>query len=110
MDGDSLIPVKGSIIDDETRCIHYHSDLDIIAIKFKCCNTYYSCFKCHEEKAGHLSQTWKKEEWSTKAILCGACKTELSILQYLGCSYECPACGEMFNPGCKNHNHLYFEQ
>ena len=29
--------VYGSIVDHETRCIHYHTQLDIIAIKFKCC-------------------------------------------------------------------------
>lgn len=48
-----LIIVKGRTTDDQTRCIHYHSAVDIIAIKFKCCNTYYPCFYCHEEEAGH---------------------------------------------------------
>lgn len=30
--------VYGSLIDTETRCRHYFTEEDIIAIKFKCCN------------------------------------------------------------------------
>lgn len=33
--------VYGAIIDDDTRCEHYHSELDIISIKFKCCLRFY---------------------------------------------------------------------
>lgn len=33
--------VYGSLIDTETRCRHYFTEEDIIAIKFKCCNKYY---------------------------------------------------------------------
>ena len=95
---------------NQTRCIHYHSPLDIIAIKFKCCDTYYSCFYCHEETADHAPQRWEKEEWDEKAILCGACETELTIREYLDCNYSCPSCKAPFNPGCSNHNHLYFEE
>ena len=65
------IEVKGKLIDEHTRCIHYQSSLDIIAIRFKCCNQYYPCYQCHEEEAGHTAAVWKKEEWDTKAILCG---------------------------------------
>ena len=36
--------VAGDVIDSETRCTHYHSELDIIAIKFYCCDTYFPCF------------------------------------------------------------------
>ena len=109
MKGQNSIIVKGSKIDDQTRCIHYHSALDIIAIKFKCCQTYYPCFYCHQSDAGHLAEKWKAEELNTKAILCGACKNELTISQYLECNYNCPFCHASFNPGCQNHNHLYFE-
>lgn len=41
--------VYGSLIDTETRCRHYFTEEDIIAIKFKCCNKYYPCYKCHNE-------------------------------------------------------------
>lgn len=29
--------VLGPVVDNETRCVHYHLLLDVIAIKFKCC-------------------------------------------------------------------------
>ena len=69
------INVYGKVIDDNTRCEHYHSALDIIAIKFKCCDKYYPCYQCHEQTADHAAQTWNKNEWDTKAILCGICKS-----------------------------------
>lgn len=101
--------VKGKITDNQTRCVHYHSPLDIIAIKFKCCNTYYPCYYCHEQEAMHLSEKWKKEEFDTAAVLCGVCKHEMTVAQYLSCNYQCPNCQSPFNPKCVNHNHLYFE-
>ena len=39
------IPVCGVAIDAQTRCAHYHSELDRIAIKFKCCQAYYACYQ-----------------------------------------------------------------
>ena len=103
------IKVYGKLIDNETRCEHYHSPLDIIAIKFKCCDKYYPCFQCHEETADHIAQTWNKNEWETKAILCGACKTELTINEYRRSGDRCPNCNSPFNPNCSNHYHLYFQ-
>jgi len=103
------IIIKGKTIDEQSRCAHYHSALDIIAIKMKCCNEFYSCIHCHEEEAGHSAEVWSKKEFSIKAILCGVCKNELTIKQYLESNYECPFCKAAFNPGCSNHNHFYFE-
>lgn len=105
----SAIFVKGKIVDNQTRCIHYHSPLDIIAIKFKCCKDYYPCFFCHEEEAGHPAQVWNQEEFDTPAILCGACGKELSINNYKSSEYQCPNCSAPFNPKCSLHDHLYFE-
>ncbi|GIQ68268.1 hypothetical protein XYCOK13_10920 [Xylanibacillus composti] len=31
-------------IDEQTRCRHYHSELDRIAIRFKCCDQFYGCY------------------------------------------------------------------
>jgi uncharacterized CHY-type Zn-finger protein len=101
--------VKGNTVDDETRCVHYHSAIDIIAIKMKCCNTYYSCIYCHEAAAGHVPQQWRKHEFDTLAILCGSCREEMTINTYLESNYSCPSCNAAFNPGCSNHNHFYFE-
>ena len=104
------IEIKGKLVDMQTRCVHYHSDLDIIAIKFKCCDTYYPCFSCHEEVAGHSAQVWGKNEFNVLAILCGACKKELTIRQYMESQATCPHCEAAFNPKCSNHYHLYFEK
>ncbi|HEX6846040.1 MAG TPA: CHY zinc finger protein [Chitinophagaceae bacterium] len=105
----SKIEVYGKVIDDKTRCQHYHSAFDIIAIKFKCCDKYYPCYQCHGEAAGHTAQTWNKDEWHTKAILCGNCKTELTIKEYMRSGNQCPKCNAFFNPNCSKHYHLYFQ-
>ena len=101
--------VKGKPIDASTRCVHYHTPLDIIAIKFKCCNDYYPCYECHAEEAGHASQSWSRNEFDTKAILCGACHHEMTIHEYLASNNCCPHCRSPFNPKCSKHYHLYFE-
>ncbi|MBY0479396.1 MAG: hypothetical protein K2Q24_17245 [Chitinophagaceae bacterium] len=103
------IVVKGNIIDNATRCTHYHSANDIIAIRFNCCNEYYPCYQCHEETAGHAATVWPKTEWNTKAILCGNCKQELNIAAYMQSGNHCPHCKAAFNPNCSKHYHLYFE-
>jgi uncharacterized CHY-type Zn-finger protein len=103
------IIIKGKIVDAHTRCLHYHSPVDIIAIKMKCCNTYYSCIDCHNEEAGHAAQIWPREEFDTKAVLCGNCYNELSITEYLQSNHQCPFCEAALNPRCSHHYHLYFE-
>ncbi|HEV8287368.1 MAG TPA: CHY zinc finger protein [Chitinophagaceae bacterium] len=105
-----LMPqVKGKLVDDHTRCVHYHSPLDIVAIKFKCCGKYYPCYYCHKEETSHRHEVWKKSEFNTKAILCGSCNSEMTIHEYLTCNNHCPFCNAPFNPHCDKHYHLYFE-
>ena len=101
-------PVRGRDLDPQSRCAHWHSDLDIIAIRMACCGTYYACRECHDELAHHAAQVWPLEAFDQPAILCGACKTELTVREYLACDSRCPACGAGFNPGCHKHRHLYF--
>ena len=101
--------MKGKIVDNYTRCIHYRSDLDVIAIKFKCCNEYYPCYECHEEESDHEYKVWNKNEFDAKAVLCGVCKNEMTIREYLASGNKCPYCEAAFNPGCSKHYHLYFE-
>lgn len=103
------INIFGKPVDTQTRCKHWHSALDIIAIKFKCCDKYYPCYSCHTETADHEAQVWPKHEFATKAILCGVCGNELSIKDYMACDNTCPKCASLFNPGCSKHYHLYFE-
>jgi uncharacterized CHY-type Zn-finger protein len=101
--------VHGTLVDEQTRCTHYHSTLDIIAIKMKCCNKYYACIHCHNEAEKHAIEVWTKQEHNEKAILCGNCNNELTINTYLNCENVCPSCSSNFNPKCSNHYHFYFE-
>ncbi|RFA18151.1 CHY zinc finger protein [Subtercola boreus] len=99
--------VLGAVVDDQTRCIHYHSVLDVIALRFACCGEYYPCHLCHAESAGHAAEVWSADRRDALAVLCGVCGSELSISEYLGVD-SCPRCGAGFNPGCRLHSHLYF--
>lgn len=100
--------VKGVALDANTRCRHYGTDKDIIAIKFKCCETFYACYECHEQLADHSPEVWDKSEWDMPAVLCGSCRHVLTIQEYMDSGNCCPKCGSVFNPGCKTHYHLYF--
>lgn len=100
--------VRGAVVDDMTRCVHYRTAVDIVAIRFACCGEYYPCHLCHEEDAGHSAEQWGLGERETTAVLCGACGTELTIADYLVAS-ECPRCAAPFNERCALHAHLYFE-
>ena len=101
--------VRGVEVGPETRCAHYHTDRDVIAIRFPCCDTYYPCFECHESETDHDPERWPRSQFGEPAVLCGVCGTELTIETYLGCDHHCPACDAAFNPGCANHYDLYFE-
>ena len=101
-------PVRGAVVDDMTRCVHYRTAVDIVAIRFACCGEYYPCHLCHAEAAGHPARQWGVKERDAKAVLCGACGEELAIADYLASS-SCPECGAAFNERCALHAHLYFE-
>ncbi|RNF40295.1 CHY zinc finger protein [Planococcus salinus] len=104
----SRIPVKGLDVDEETRCRHYHSEIDRIAIKFYCCGQYYACFACHQATGCGKPKVWPAGSFDQKAVLCGGCGHELSVTEYLQCQSTCPNCAASFNPGCSLHKHLYF--
>jgi len=108
VDSSNDVLVQGVDVDPQTRCAHWHSPLDIIAIKFRCCGEWYACYECHRELADHPSAVWPQAEFGEKAILCGACRTFLDIATYLSCGFRCPDCGSDLNPGCALHRHLYF--
>ncbi len=100
--------MRGAVVDEMTRCVHYRSPVDIVAIRFACCGEYYPCHLCHEEAAGHPARVWALGSRAEKAVLCGACGVELTITDYLG-TIACPQCGAPFNERCALHAHLYFE-
>ncbi|SDL71154.1 CHY zinc finger protein [Microbacterium azadirachtae] len=103
------VEVKGRPVDGQTRCVHYRTELDVVAIRFSCCGEYYPCHLCHAETADHPARPWPlAEQRGAKAVLCGVCGHELEIREYLGVT-ACPRCAAGFNPRCALHADLYFE-
>ncbi|MYD44703.1 MAG: hypothetical protein F4W90_12555 [Gammaproteobacteria bacterium] len=102
--------VRGIEIDESSRCLHYRSSLDIVAIRHYCCGDWYACIHCHAQIAKHEAKVWPLARFDTHAVLCGGCGRTLSINEYLECASTCPHCQVSFNPGCSLHHHLYFEQ
>lgn len=100
--------IHGVELDAETRCAHWHSPLDVIAIRASCCGEYYACAQCHDALADHPLTPWPRERRDTPGVLCGVCRAELGIAEYLACDHTCPRCGASFNPRCSLHHHLYF--
>lgn len=103
------IEVTGVEVDTQTRCSHWSGELDIIAIRFKCCERWFPCFDCHTVMVDHQPTVWSQNERETKAVLCGACGHDLTINEYLNCDSTCPRCARLFNPGCAKHHQLYFD-
>lgn len=102
-------PVHGQPVDAQTRCVHYSTLLDVIAIRFFCCGDFYPCHLCHAEVPDqHPAIAWPSARHDARALLCGVCGTTLAIADYLDTT-DCPGCGARFNPGCTLHAHLYFE-
>lgn len=102
------LKLRGVQMDEQTRCAHYHQLRDVIALKHFCCDTYYPCHLCHAELADHQAQPWPADRFDHAAVLCGVCRSELSVNEYQDAT-SCPHCQALFNPGCSAHAHLYFE-
>lgn len=103
------VDVRGVAVDPETRCVHYGSERDVIALRFGCCGDFFLCHRCHEAVADHDSEPWPRERFDEPAVLCGVCGSDLTVGRYRDCGYSCPDCGAAFNPGCAAHEDLYFE-
>jgi uncharacterized CHY-type Zn-finger protein len=101
------IVVRGPAIDAETRCIHYGSALDVVALRAPCCDAWYPCHLCHAAVADHPLEVIPRAEHHLPAALCGVCRATMSVPEYLA-EDSCPSCGAAFNPGCAAHAHLYF--
>lgn len=102
------VPLRGVAVDAETRCDHYDSDRDVVAIRFACCDCYYPCFRCHEAVTDHEPERIPPDRFDRPAVLCGSCGAALSVDAYLDCDDGCPECGAGFNPGCRRHRNRYF--
>nr|WP_100349974.1 CHY zinc finger protein [Luteimicrobium subarcticum] len=107
--GRTALPVvRGATVDDETRCVHWASPLDVVALRFWCCGTWYPCHTCHEEDADHRALPRPRAAWGEESALCGVCGHRMTTPEYRSSS-ACPRCTAPFNPGCAAHDHLYFE-
>ncbi|EMA55518.1 MULTISPECIES: CHY zinc finger protein [Halococcus] len=102
------VPLRGVEVDPETRCRHYRTDRDVVAIALPCCETFYPCIECHEVLADHETSRWPQARFDERAVLCGRCGARLSITAYLDCDHRCPECDGAFNPGCQHHWDRYF--
>jgi uncharacterized CHY-type Zn-finger protein len=102
------VAVYGEDVDGETRCAHYATARDVVAIQFACCERFYPCHACHDAVADHDAEQWSADAFDQRAILCGACGARLTIEDYLACDDECPDCEHAFNPGCAAHADRYF--
>lgn len=100
--------VRGAVIDAQTRCAHYATPLDVVAMRFYCCGEWYPCLHCHDEVAGHSIRPWPIGSRAEHAVLCGVCGETMPIDEYMTAS-ACPRCAAAFNPGCALHHHVYFE-
>lgn len=103
------VPVRGVGVDAQTRCVHYSTARDVVAIQFECCRSFHCCHECHDASADHETRVWPREAFDERAILCGVCGTRHAIADYLADGSACPACDAAFNPGCRTHRHRYFE-
>ncbi len=108
----TLVPprIQGDTIDEATRCMHHGKPEDIVAFRFRCCQEWYPCRACHDENVDHGTETWRPGELNEHAVLCGACKTTMTLDAYIACQHACPYCGTSFNPACKTHWDRYFER
>ena len=107
-DGRFPVPLRGVAVDADTRCVHYDAPVDVVAIRFPCCECYYPCFRCHEAVTDHEPARIPRERFRDPGVLCGACGATLTVDEYLDCGDACPDCEAAFNPGCRRHRDRYF--
>jgi uncharacterized CHY-type Zn-finger protein len=108
-DGRFAVPLVGVAVDPETRCAHWDDPLDVVALRFGCCETFSPCHACHAAATDHDPEPWPRERFDEPAVLCGVCGATLSAQRYLDSDDACPECGAAFNPGCRRHRDRYFE-
>ena len=101
--------VRGVAVDAESRCAHYDTDRDVVAFRFACCESYFSCVRCHVEVTDHDPEPWPRSRFDEPAVLCGRCGARLTPHAYLNADYRCPDCDGAFNPGCAAHLHHYLD-
>lgn len=96
--------IYGLLVDDQGRCQHYHSELDIIANRCGICGRLYACYKCHDELEDHIFGPVPADQ--KDSVMCGVCGQLYTYAEYSTiCS--CSHCGSSFNPKCSLHKEMY---
>ena len=102
-----MVQAQGLLVDHESRCVHYHSDKDIVALQCYECQKYYACYQCHNKLESHVFSTYPLNLKEDRPILCGSCGKTLTYEEYTETG-TCPFCNAAFNPACQNHYSIYF--
>ena len=71
--------LRGVGLDAQTRCAHHATARDVVALRFACCSAYWSCHRCHTELADHPAVPVPADDFDRPHVLCGVCRTELSV-------------------------------
>ena len=67
-----------------SRCAHWHSELDVLALQAPCCGKFYACASCHDACEDHALEPWPADTpVSQPALMCGVCRHRYSIETYI---------------------------
>lgn len=77
------VPLRGVDVDPETRCAHWDAPVDVVALRFGCCEAYYPCDACHDAVTDHEPEPWPRARFDEPAVLCGGCGATLTATAYL---------------------------
>lgn len=97
--------IWGRLLDNEGRCIHWHSKLDVIANRCALCGKYYACYKCHDLAEDHAFVPYPINS-SSKIVMCGVCGYQFTYKHYQEIKV-CDRCKSPFNPRCSLHQSIY---
>ncbi|MDF8375009.1 hypothetical protein G9401_05360 [Weissella paramesenteroides] len=101
---DVSIVIHGIQLDSDGRCLHYHTNNDIVALKCAQCHQYFACYQCHDAIMSHEFMPANPED---KSVMCGVCHHIMNYQDYS--QNSCPNCHHAFNPRCALHHEIYFE-
>jgi len=77
-----MIQAQGLLVDDESRCVHYHSEKDIVSPQCYECKKHYACYQCHNAMEKHVFSPYPLALSEDQPILCGICKRTMTFQKY----------------------------
>lgn len=99
-----MIVIRGVDVDEQGRCVHWHTEHDVVANLCGICGQFWACHGCHEELADHPFGRVDPDTPGT--VLCGVCGHLSSYADY-SAAHVCAGCGHVFNSRCALHRGLY---